>query len=162
MKTKLNLGCGKEILENFVNLDINDYKGIDVIWDLNKFPYPFVDNEFKEVIMCQVLEHLYEPLRVMEELVRICKKDAVITITVPHFSDVGAYEEPNHKHYFALNSIEYIKLNCEVIEKELCLHHNIVLKIIGRVFTLSTFCYEHYLHGYFPIKMIKWRLRVRK
>jgi len=168
---KLNLGCGSDYrspMDGWINVDLgatNDSGKkikLDVSHNLNKFPYPFEDNTFEEVIATQVLEHLYEPPKVMEEIIRICEEGAIITITVPHFSDVGAYEEPNHKHYFALNSIDYMKYSCVVIEKKLCLHHNPILNIIGRVFTISPFLYEHFLHGLFPIKMIKWVLRVKK
>ena len=38
---KLNLGCGKDLKEGYVNLDIVDYGG-NQIHDINKFPYPFV------------------------------------------------------------------------------------------------------------------------
>lgn len=165
---KLNLGSGENYREGWVNVDLgnkndlNENIRVDVIHNLNKFPYPFKDNEFDEVLLNQVLEHLDNPVKVMKETVRISKNDAVIIIRVPHFSDVGACEKPTHKRFFSLNSIEFMKFNCEVLEKKLELHHNLILKIIGRIFIFSSFIYEHYLHGYFPIKGIRWVLRVRK
>lgn len=88
-KMKLNLGCYKDYREGYINLDKKKYKGIrkpDVIWDLNKFPYPFKDNTFEEVLANLVLEHLYRSKlgKIFEELYRICKNDAIIKIKVPY------------------------------------------------------------------------------
>ena len=54
---KLNIGCGKDIKEGYVNLDVVDYGG-NQIHDLNKFPYPFEENSFEEVFTSHILEHL--------------------------------------------------------------------------------------------------------
>jgi predicted SAM-dependent methyltransferase len=64
---KLNLGCGKEILEGYTNLDAIKLEGTDVVYDLNKFPYPFADNYFDEILAKSVLEHFNKKFgRVME------------------------------------------------------------------------------------------------
>ena len=38
---KLNLGCGKNLLEGYINVDYYNKKA-DVIHDLNKYPYPLI------------------------------------------------------------------------------------------------------------------------
>lgn len=38
---KLNLGCGNDIREGWVNLDINKKEGVNVVHDLNEVPLPF-------------------------------------------------------------------------------------------------------------------------
>ena len=58
MKTKLNFGCGTDILKDHVNIDCGKIKGIDIIHDLNIFPYPLPENHFKEVKARFILEHL--------------------------------------------------------------------------------------------------------
>ncbi|MCZ7614805.1 MAG: hypothetical protein M5T52_15055 [Ignavibacteriaceae bacterium] len=40
---KLNLGCGKDIKDGYINLDIVDYGG-NQIHDINSFPYPFKED----------------------------------------------------------------------------------------------------------------------
>ena len=47
---KLNLGCGKDIKEGYINLDIVDYGG-NQIHDINKFPYPFADTTLMKFML---------------------------------------------------------------------------------------------------------------
>ncbi len=57
---KLNLGCGKQIKEDYTNLDKVALEGVDVVHDLDVFPYPFRDNTFDEILCSHVLEHVDE------------------------------------------------------------------------------------------------------
>jgi len=58
---KLNLGCGYTILDGWVNLDYLDGQGVDVVHDLEKFPYPFKDNTFDKVLASHIIEHVSNP-----------------------------------------------------------------------------------------------------
>ncbi len=62
------------------------FPGIDVAHDLETFPYPFADDTFKEILASFVLEHIdtTHTARVLGELHRICKPQAVIKIAVPY------------------------------------------------------------------------------
>lgn len=83
---KLHLGCGHKILEGYVNVDL--YGNPDVIHDLEEFPYPWEDNSIDEILAEHVLEHIGQSTKVyfgiIKELYRICKKDAIIRVEVPH------------------------------------------------------------------------------
>jgi len=61
--------------------------------------------------MDNVLEHLGNPIKVIKELERICKNDAIIKIIVPHFSYYKAYKDPTHKHYFCMEAMGVMLLN---------------------------------------------------
>lgn len=87
MKTKkLNLGCGKNKMKGYVNVDFNPFFSPEIIHDLNVFPYPFKDNEFEEIYLDHVLEHLNNPFKVLEEIYRIAKNNAKVIVKCPHFS----------------------------------------------------------------------------
>ena len=47
---KINICSGKDIKQNYVNLDSVKIPGVDVVHDLNKYPYPFEDNQFNEIV----------------------------------------------------------------------------------------------------------------
>ncbi len=85
---KLNLGCGKKILPGYINVDNNPVLGDKriVTHDLNRMPYPFKDNQFEEILMDHVLEHLENPLEVLQEVYRIGKDGCRVSIKCPHFS----------------------------------------------------------------------------
>ena len=104
---KLNLGCGKNILKGYVNLDISPYPGVDVLHDLNKFPYPFEDNTFDYVYSEHTIEHLDNLEKTIKELHRICKPMAILHIRVPHFSCGINYRDPTHKRLFSYFTFDY-------------------------------------------------------
>jgi SAM-dependent methyltransferase len=104
---KLNLGCGLDIIPDYVNLDSLNLKGVDIVHDLNKFPYPFKDNTFEYIFTSHVLEHLDDIVKVMAELKRISKPGAIIRIRVPHFSCGVSYRDPTHKRLFSYHTFDY-------------------------------------------------------
>ena len=53
---KLNLGCGNNKYDGFLNVD--KFGEPDINWDLEKFPWPWEDNSVDEIRIIHVLEHL--------------------------------------------------------------------------------------------------------
>ena len=106
-KKYLNLGAGKlDIREDYVNLDMTPYEGIDVIHDLNKLPLPFENEQFDEILAYGILEHVnYVPL--MDELHRILKPKGIIKIRVPHFTYVESVADPTHINLFSYMTFFY-------------------------------------------------------
>ncbi len=74
----LDLGCGnrKYTLGDNVVIGIDNVKlkEVDIVHDLNKFPYPFKNNEFDLIYTSHTLEHLDNLDKVFTELIRIMKK----------------------------------------------------------------------------------------
>jgi len=165
---KLHLGCGEKYRGGWVNQDIGDRDiygnkiKVDIIHDLDKFPYPFPDNYFEEVFMDQVLEHLDNPQRVVKELVRICRNGAIIKIQTPHFSHFKAFLDPTHKHFFSLYSIDVLRNGCRVIERKYDISDNKFVRAVGKLFTIRPLFYERFLHGIFPVMGNIWVLKVEK
>jgi len=108
---KLNIGCGTNIKRDFVNLDAVKLPGVNVVHDLNTFPWPFKDNVFDYVNAEQILEHLNDIPKSLRELWRISKKGAKIHIGVPHYASFGAWLDLTHKHPFSYMSLDYMAAN---------------------------------------------------
>lgn len=97
---KLNLGCGQNLKEGYVNVDKFDSFSPDVVWDLEVTPWPFETGSVEEIHMHHVLEHLGAQtevfLGIMKELYRICAPNAIVHIAVPHPRSDGFVSDPTH------------------------------------------------------------------
>ena len=97
---KLNLGCGLNRLDGFVNVDREAACNPDRVVDLERFPWPFEDDCAETIVMNHVLEHLGADTRtffaVMRELYRICKADATLHVHVPHPRHDDFLSDPTH------------------------------------------------------------------
>ena len=106
----LDLGCGNRKIkagrkDEVIGIDFkNPIAKPDVSHDLNKLPYPFDDNTFDFIYASYSLEHLDNPLRVMEEMHRIAKPNARIVVKVPHYS--YGWANILHKKVFGVHFIE--------------------------------------------------------
>ena len=106
-KIKINLGCGKDIRKGWINVDKVKLEGIDVVHDLNKFPYPFDDSYADYILLKHVLEHLDDVVAVMNECHRILKPSGKLEIIVPYYKHKNAFTDPTHKHFFTDESMEF-------------------------------------------------------
>jgi predicted SAM-dependent methyltransferase len=101
------MGCGTDIRPGFVNADHRALPGVDVVCDFSRIPWPFRDDAFDEVLAVHVLEHLPDTIRTMEEVHRVTRPDAKVTIEVPHYKHANAYRDPTHIRFFAETSFDY-------------------------------------------------------
>lgn len=102
---KLNLGCGNNYLQGYINVD--RMPGIaDIVHDLDEIPYPWPDNSVDEILMRHVLEHLQDIRKVMDELWRLLRPRGQLVLYVPHFSHFQALTHPEHRHAFHYNSFQ--------------------------------------------------------
>lgn len=117
---KLNLGSGAFNLDGYVNIDIYETFAPDIVWDLEKTPYPFADdNSVDEIRAHHSLEHMgHDPavfLAIIQEFYRILKPGGVIDITVPpghgeRFSADPTHVRPIYPQTFLLFSKRQCKL----------------------------------------------------
>ncbi|MFH1369557.1 MAG: class I SAM-dependent methyltransferase [Elusimicrobiota bacterium] len=101
-KKILDMGCGMAKIPSAVGVDMNRLPGVDVQWDLDKFPYPLEDNSFDTVYFRHSLEHLSNPEKAIEEAHRVLKNGGHVEVFTPHFSSLNAFSDLSHKHYFSL------------------------------------------------------------
>jgi hypothetical protein len=83
-KTLINLGCGRSIMGGWINIDVRDDVGADLVFDLNacseNIRLPFAAETIDGFYMCDVLGHISRPLALMQELGRVAKPGAKLII----------------------------------------------------------------------------------
>lgn len=182
---KLNIGCGKDLKEGYVNLDVVNYGG-NQIHDLNKFPYPFEENTFDEIYASHILEHLDNFHNSVTELYRIAKPDALIFVFAPFFLNTKYFGEPDHKIPFSIRTFdnyEYLgnrklkfyekwklehrtnyegKAQFEIIEKKFITSHFSALSWMDHIVNIEPVIYERFCAGIFSPEEVYFKLRVKK
>lgn len=97
---KLNLGCGNKRQPEFINVDKFATESTDQVIDLEIMPWPWHDNSTSEIRLIHVLEHLGQSsdvyLGIMQEIYRICRHGATVTIHVPHPRHDNFIGDPTH------------------------------------------------------------------
>jgi hypothetical protein len=107
---RLNVGCGRNVREGWINLDAAALPGVDVVCDLDRVrdaPVPLPDGCIAEFLLSHVIEHLRDPLGVMQELWRLAEPGARATIRVPHGAADDAWEDPTHVRAYFPGSLIY-------------------------------------------------------
>jgi len=107
---RLNVGCGRNVLSGWINLDIAKLPGVDVVADIEKCsttPLPLDTDSVEEFLLSHVIEHVHASLELMQELYRIAKPNAKATIRVPFGGSDDAWEDPTHVRAYFANSFGY-------------------------------------------------------
>jgi len=82
---KLNLGCGQDYREGYVNVDI--YPQNDYHFDLNELPWPWHAGAAEEILMLDFLEHFpyAKTDLILQEVWRVLEVGGFVDIQVPDF-----------------------------------------------------------------------------
>ena len=85
-------------MPNWVGMDLQALKGVDIVWDAQEFPYPIPDDVCLQVLLSHLWEHI-EPkhrVRMMDEIWRIMKPDGQLLLSSPYYLSFGAMQDPTH------------------------------------------------------------------
>jgi len=107
---KLNVGCGRNIQEGWVNLDSAALPGVDIVCDLEhvrQTPIALPDESVDQFLISHVIEHVRDSLGLMQELWRLATPDAMAVIRVPHGGSDDAWEDPTHVRAYFPGSFGY-------------------------------------------------------
>jgi hypothetical protein len=110
---RLNLGCGRDVREGWVNVDLNEAEGV-VPADLNR---PTWYHELSGILprdelvehsdAFHVIEHLTNPLGFMQGLWAITKPGGTVQVNCPYGTSYDAFEDPTHVRPYFIGSFGY-------------------------------------------------------
>ena len=94
----LDIGAGEIKRPNFIGLDKRDLPGVDIVHDLEVFPYPLPDECCLTIVGSHIMEHIKPWLLVdvMNELWRIMKEHGRLALSMPYGTSFGYVQDPTH------------------------------------------------------------------
>lgn len=96
-----------------INLDISHYPNTDIVADAHQMP--FLDNTLDGVIIKNVFEHIRDPIKVRNELLRVLKPGGRIFAKVPFMQPFHAV--PDDYQRFSVNGLKEFFKDFEIIEE---------------------------------------------
>ncbi len=94
----LDIGAGETRRPGFVTMDKRSLEGIDIVHDLEVFPYPLDDEICLTIIGSHIVEHIkpWLMLDFMDELWRILKFKGQLALSLPYGVSRGFQQDPTH------------------------------------------------------------------
>ena len=108
MMRVLNVGAGLDrSIPGAVTVDRAARTKPDVVHDLDVYPWPFEDDSFDQVVCREVIEHLADAVRAVEEMHRVTRAGGVVHIVTPHYSCSNSFTDPTHRRHLGYYSFDY-------------------------------------------------------
>lgn len=107
MSTRLNLACGSKAKKGWINLDLVKQDGVDVVHDLDVFPWPFDDSSMTEIEAWDIFEHVDHPCEFMVECHRVLRPGRYLHIHTSYFLNPESFTDPTHKRFCTPNTFDY-------------------------------------------------------
>ncbi|MBN2485928.1 MAG: class I SAM-dependent methyltransferase [Bacteroidales bacterium] len=111
----LDIGCGRMPYKNIIEPYVEKYTGVDieneiyqnelkpdVFW--NGSVLPFENSTIDSAMLVEVLEHIPETKKVLDEISRVLKENAALLITVPFLWNL--HDIPNDEYRFTPYSLK--------------------------------------------------------
>ena len=99
---KLDIGCGRGKPDGYIGIDMLDFDGVDIVWNLENFPWPLEDNSFDYIRAFHIVEHINDLVGLFKEVHRIASDNAILNISTPHFSSRNSWIDPTHVKHLSL------------------------------------------------------------
>ena len=138
-KVLLDVACGLNKKEGFIGIDYVKAKGVDIVHDLNKYPWPIKSNSVDQIHCSHYIEHLPHEVKgypnkdgwflFFDEINRILKKpefspespnvpiSGFADFFAPYYSSMRAWWDPTHRRAISEMSFQYLNKNWRDINK---------------------------------------------
>lgn len=106
---QVELGCGRRKAAGYFGVDCVALPGVDLVWDLERRPWPMGNCSVRRLIAHQTLEHIGDLLGFMEEAWRVCTDGAWVEFVVPYYAAPTAWGDPTHVRAFTEQTFRYFE-----------------------------------------------------
>ena len=111
-RLELELGCGnRKRKQDSIGIDMLDYPEVDIVGDVYEVLALFPDSCADAVYSHHFVEHVPDLFKLVSELARIVKPNALVEFVAPHFSNPYFYSDPTHHKFFGLYTFCYFVIN---------------------------------------------------
>lgn len=103
----LDVGCGASKKLGSIGIDALNLPGVDIVHDLEQYPWPFKEGEFDTVLAHNSIEHLSDTVKVFREIHRVLRRGGIFHFEVPHFTACDMYKDPTHRSFYSYDTAGY-------------------------------------------------------
>lgn len=97
---RLDIGCGAHPQPGFVGMDIRSLPGVDIVHDIEVYPWPLPDECVLTAVASHLVEHIaparFGFIRFMDEVWRVLTVGGEFAIATPHGYSPGYLQDPTH------------------------------------------------------------------
>lgn len=182
----LDVGCGQDKIPGAVGVDVATLPGVDIVHDLDQYPWPFEDNAFDHVVCKHSLSHLSDFMRAIAEIHRIAKPGAIVEILAPHYASDNGNTDPTLRTRMGIRTMNYFceQYECKyhyysrtrfaMVHRWMSFHENVTdfrehiranpFRWIGLELLINSFprIYERFLVYWLPPSELYFKLQVSK
>jgi SAM-dependent methyltransferase len=167
---RLNLGCGLRKRPDCWNVDLRGEP--DLVWDLDRRPWPLPRNHFEHIYAFDVVEHVASVQDFVEEAHALLAPGGILEITTPHFSCANSFTDPTHRHHLGYFSFDYFtdasqwsfysQVRFEVAERILVFHQRRPDRLVARFANRHPQIWEQRFAWLWPAWFLIFKLRAVK
>jgi hypothetical protein len=105
----LDLGCGGHKEPRAIGMDKRVLPGVDIVHDLETFPWPLPDAVCYRILASHIVEHLkpWLMIDILNEAWRVMKDDGQLLIATPYAGSPRFWQDPTHIHGWMEATAQY-------------------------------------------------------
>lgn len=106
---RLDIGCGDNPQPGFVTLDMRALPHVDIVHDLEVFPYPLENACCLCIVGSHIIEHIkpWLTIQFFDELWRIMKVGGQLALVTPYAGSPAYWQDPTHCNGFNEATFQY-------------------------------------------------------